>query len=154
MSSEDSAHLATPQIANRVLVVSCEVTPASAAAHGVVLAQGGQVNGYALHLEAGVPVFSVRERRELVAIQAAVAPTGTFSLEARLEADGVMSLAVNGKVVATGKAAGLIPAQPVDDLSIGRDINTAVGSYQAPYPLKGRVEKVEIQTKPVPATTR
>ena len=154
ISSEDSLRLPTPQIANRALVVTCEVTPASPAANGVVLAQGGQVQGYALHLEAGVPVFSVRENRELVAIKAPAAPAGTFSLAARLEADGKMTLAVNGAVVATGKTAGLIPAQPMDELSVGRDVRTAVGNYAPPHPLAGKVEKVDIQTKAVPAASR
>ena len=70
--------------------------------------------------------------------------SGRFSLQARLEQDGSMTLAVNGKIVARGKAPGLIAVQPQDELSIGEDILSAVGDYQPPNPLKGKVEKVQI----------
>jgi hypothetical protein len=63
---------------------------------------------------------------------------------ATLANDGVMTLAINGREGAKGKASGLIPDQPQDALSIGEDARTAVGNYTAPNPLKGRVEKVRI----------
>jgi arylsulfatase len=58
-----------------------------------------------------------------------------------------MTLLVNGKTVATGKASGLIPTQPQDGLSIGRDEKTAVGDYTAPNPLTGTVTKVNVSTQ-------
>ncbi|MFA6544907.1 MAG: arylsulfatase [Limisphaerales bacterium] len=154
IEDENSAHKAgpaaeasaPPQIANRALTIRCEVNPESR--NGVILAQGGNQHGYALHLADGRPVFSVRVNGKLFTAIAAEAPAGRFALEARLEPDGAMTLAVNGKVTAQGRASGLIPAQPVDGLSIGQDIKTAVGNYTAPHPLKGLVEKVSIQTRP------
>ena len=56
-----------------------------------------------------------------------------------------MRLAVNGHVVGEGKAPGVIPVQPVDELSIGQDARTAVGDYAAPFPLFGKVEKVSVR---------
>ena len=55
-----------------------------------------------------------------------------------------MTLAVNGKIAATGKAPGLIPAQPKDGLSVGKDTQSAVGNYAAPHPFGGKVEKVRV----------
>jgi arylsulfatase len=136
----------SPQIANCALTIRCEVQPESL--NGVILAQGGRQNGYALHLADGRPVFSVRVAEKLFTIAASDAPAGRFTLEARLESDGAMSLAVNGKVVAQGRASGLIPVQPTDGLSIGQDVRTAVGDYAAPHPLRGSVEKVQIQPRP------
>jgi len=136
--------LATPQIAKQPLTIRCEVTPASA--NGVILAQGGREQGYALHLANGRPVFSVRIDGELFVAAATVAPTGPFTLEAQLAQDGAMTLAVNGKIAARGRAPGLIPSQPKDELSISEDARTAVGDYQSPNPLKGKVENVDIQT--------
>jgi arylsulfatase len=143
-SSEDKQKTtpATPQIANRPLRIRCEVQPEARA--GVILAQGGRQCGYALHLEEGRPVFSVRITGQLFSVQAAEAPAGRFSLEAKLERDGTMRLAVNGREAASGKASGLIPTQPQDDLSIGEDTRTAVGNYTTPNPLVGKVENVRI----------
>jgi arylsulfatase len=136
---------ATPPIANRPLRIRCEVRPESPS--GVILAQGGRQHGYALHLEDGRLVFSVRIAGQLFAVKASEAPAGRFSLEATLEKDGTMRLAIDGREAAKGKASGLIPTQPQDELSIGEDTKTAVGSYTPPHPLRGKVENVRILTE-------
>jgi len=135
---------ATTQIANQPLRISCDVHPESP--NGVILAQGGRQNGFALHLENGRPVFSVRIREQLFVAKAPAAPEGRFSLEAILGSDGTMRLSINGREVATAKAPGVIPVQPMDELSIGKDARTAVGDYTAPNPLAGKVENVKIRS--------
>lgn len=136
----------SPQIANRPLTIRCDVTPQST--DGVILAQGGRQQGYALHLKGGKPIFSVRIVEKLYAIAAPDAPQGKFSLEARLDKGGAMTLAVDGKIVARGTAPGLIPGQPQDELSIGQDTRTAVGDYNGPHPLQGKVEDVRVLSPP------
>lgn len=139
----------SPQIANKSLLIRCDVTPQAGTAqerNGVILAQGGRSNGYALHLQAGKPVFSVRQDGKLSAIAAPIAPEGPFSIEAHLERDGAMTLAVNGQIVARGKAPSVFTVQPMDALSIGEDTITAVGDYVAPHPLLGKVENVKVIT--------
>jgi arylsulfatase len=133
---------ASPQIANRELVIRCKVRPESR--NGVILAQGGRQYGYSLHLVAGRPAFSVRIGERLFTIEASEVPAGQFSLEARLAKDGAMSLTLDGRPVAEGKASGLIPVQPVDELSVGEDSRTAVGDYAAPNRLQGTVQDVEV----------
>lgn len=140
----------TPEIANRPLTIRCDVSPAAKGSNGVLLAQGGNQRGYALHLKAGVPVFSVREAGILFTVAAPTAPEGRFTLEARLGKDGAMTLAINGKTVATGKSSGLITAQPKDGLSIGEDILSAVGDYASPNPFRGKVENVRVDTGGTP----
>lgn len=135
----------TPQIANKTLIITCEVMPQ--ARDGVILAQGGRQRGYALYLKDGKPIFGVRQNGQLYAATAPTAPQGKFSLEAHLEKDGVLTLAVNDTIVARGKAPGLIKMQPTDELSIGTDAHGAVGDYTAPHPLQGKVENVKVTTK-------
>jgi arylsulfatase A-like enzyme len=137
--------VATPQIANRPLRITCDVETDSR--DGVILAQGGRQHGYALHLERGCPVFSVRVAGTLVEVKAAAVPTGKFSLAATLDRDGAMHLTVNGQEAGTGKAVGLIPVQPQDELSLGEDSRTAVGDYVSPHPLQGRVQNVKVLTE-------
>lgn len=141
--AEAPSAIPTPQIANRPLTIRCELVAESQ--NGVVLAQGGQQHGYALHLRDSKLVFSIRINGKLTAISAPDdLPTGKCTLEARLALDGGMTLSVNSKTVATGKAPGLIPTQPQDGLSIGEDDRTAVGDYAAPFPLKGKVTGVRV----------
>ncbi len=136
---------AVPQIANKPLTITCEVEPQSR--HGVILAQGGNQQGYALWLREGQLLFGVRINGRLMSITAKETPAGRFALTARLNHDGVMQLRVNGRIVAEGKSPGLIPAQPVDELSLGQDVRTAVGDYAAPYPLLGKIENVRVQAE-------
>ncbi len=137
--------VATPQIANVPLTIRCEVAPEGR--NGVILAQGGRQHGYALHLADGRPVFSVRISGQVFEAKASEAPTGRFTLEARLERNGAMRLAVNGREAARAQAAGWIPVQPQDGLSIGEDNQTAVGNYAPPHPLAGKVERVKVLTE-------
>jgi hypothetical protein len=135
----------SPQIANKPLTITCEVEPRSR--DGVILAQGGNQQGYALWLRDGRLLFGVRIDGRLTSLAAGEIPPGRFALAARLTRDGLMQVAINGRTVAEGKAPGLIPTQPVDELSTGRDVRTAVGDYAAPYVLRGKIERVRVQTE-------
>jgi hypothetical protein len=133
------------QIANKPLTIACEVEPQ--ARDGVPLAQGGNQQGYALWLREGQLFFGVRVNGALTSIAVREMRAGRFAITARLSRNGVMQLLVNGRMAAEGKAPGPIPAQPVDELSIGQDVRTAVGDYPAPYSLRGKIENVRVQTE-------
>ena len=133
-----------PAIAHRPFTISCEIEPT--AGEGVIVAQGGSKAGYALHLHAGKPVFTVRVAGEPVAIAAGTAPTGAFRIEARLARDGTMTLAVDGKTVASGRAAGLIASQPREEFCVGHDTGRPVGDYSSDSRFQGRISKLAVNT--------
>ena len=132
-----------PELVGKELTISCKVTRRED--DGVILAQGGVQNGYALHLQNGKLVFSVRQNGNSFVATAPDAAPAQFSVRAQLQKDGAMTLEINGAPAATGKAPGLFKAQPTDALSIGADSITAVGDYKAPNALKGKVENVKIE---------
>ncbi|RYG70347.1 hypothetical protein EON80_08120, partial [bacterium] len=135
----------TPDLVDKAIHITCEVAPESP--DGVILAQGGNQRGYALLLKGGKPVFVVRQAGKLYTAESTQALQGRFNLEAHMEKDGTMRLLANGKEVAKGKAPGVFTAQPADELSIGEDTLSAVGDYESPNPLKGKVEKVKVEVK-------
>lgn len=143
-TAEAESGVDSPDIANKALRISCDVTLEST--NGVVLAQGGDRAGYALWLRDGRLLFTVRIDGISTSIQSGLLPSGTLKLEAHLNPDGAMELAVNGADVARGKAPSLIPVQPRDGLSIGEDTRSAVGEYESPHPLKGKVQNVRVET--------
>jgi hypothetical protein len=145
LQSAQAAPKASPKIVKKELTITCAVTPLSK--NGVVLAQGGSVRGYVVYLKGGKPIFSVRQNGKIYNAAAKVSPKGRFLVEAKLAKDGKMSLAINGKVTATGKAPGLFAIQPKDELSTGKDTMSAVGEYKAPNPLQGKIENVKVVTK-------
>ncbi|HWX19865.1 MAG TPA: sulfatase-like hydrolase/transferase [Candidatus Binatia bacterium] len=131
-----------PQIAGKALTISAEVSPE--APDGVIIAQGGSFNGYAVHLRGGKPAFTVREAGDLVSISAAKTPAAHFRLEARLARDGAMMLAIDGKTVARGKAPGLIPGQPHEDFCVGHDNGRPVGDYDGRTHFRGAISKLKV----------
>jgi arylsulfatase A len=133
-----------PQIGGKPLTISAEVQPESA--EGVIVAQGGSFNGYALHLRGGKPVFTVRVAGEVNSIAAPQKPASPFRLEARLGRDGALSLAVDGKTVASGKAAGVIPAQPHKDFCVGFDNGRSVGDYDGKAHFRGTISNLKVAT--------
>ena len=64
---------------------------------------------------------------------------------ATLAADGKMTLSIDGKSVAEGKAGGPIPSQPRAGLSVGSSGKSAVGEYEAPATYAGKVTNVRIK---------
>ncbi|HNQ90256.1 MAG TPA: sulfatase-like hydrolase/transferase [Verrucomicrobiota bacterium] len=132
-----------PQVANRPFIVTAQVAPA--APNGVILAQGGTANGYALYLKNGRLTFAVRIARQLTTVTATnPLEPGRSTVEARLAADGRISLSVSGRQVAEGRAPGLIPSQPARGLSVGSD-GGPVGDYPAPNRFAGTLQDVTLR---------
>ncbi len=134
-----------PQIGGKSLAISAEVQAESL--EGVIVAQGGSFNGYALHLHGGKPVFTVRVAGEVFSISAPEEPPGRFLVEARLGRDGALSLAVGGQPVAKGKASGVIPAQPHEDFCVGFDNGRPVGDYDGTVHFRGVIANLTVVTE-------
>jgi len=134
-----------PQIAERALVVSAEVEPSGT--NGVIISQGATGYGYALYLQDGRPAFALRNDGALTTVTAAEPlGNGHFKLEARLTANGAITISVDGRPVASGQASGLIASQPARGLSVGYN-DIPVGDYTAPNAFAGAIENVTVQTQ-------
>ena len=127
----------------RPLTISAEVVPRSA--DGVIVAQGGNTNGYALYLRQGKLAFTVREKKNAVTIIAQQTPAGRLAIVARLAADGTMTLSINKGQVGEGHAPGLLPVQPRESFCIGFDDGQPVGDYAGENRFIGTIEKLEIR---------
>ncbi len=143
------AAIETPEIAGREIEITATVRADSP--QGVVLAQGGREQGYALHFIDGVAALDVRIDGEVTRLQAGAKSSGTIRLAAHITTTE-LRLKVDGARV-TGKSPGLIATQPKDPLSVGRDELSAAGDYpEGGNAFTGRVigHRV-IATRPPPA---
>jgi arylsulfatase len=133
-----------PQIAGKALRIVCEVKPKSK--NAVIVAQGGKMEGYTLYLADGVPTFAVRENGKLHEVHAATAPAKSYQLEARLGADGSMTLEVNKQVAVSGNAGGPVPKQPKEGMCVGFDGGAAVANYKqkATEPFQGEIKRLSV----------
>ena len=135
-----------PRVAKRSLTISADVEPTNP--NGIVVAHGGLLVGYALYLRDGKLSFVVKNAREPVVITANETPAGRFSAEARLSADGAMTLLINGRKVAEGKAAGPLATQPAENFCVGFDDKEPVGDYGTPSRFSGRIENLKVKSEP------
>lgn len=122
--------------------IGARITPT--APNGVILAQGGMTYGYALHLEDGSPTFSLRQQGKLWSIHSDTIAMGkSIHIAGRLTADEKLQLYINGRLAAAAEGT-LINSKPAEGLSLGRDDNSAVGSYQADSPFQGSISNIRI----------
>lgn len=133
----------SPIIARKELKVVAEINARNDLPHGVVLAQGGNQHGYALHFVKGRAMLDVRISGKVTRI-AAKEPAGKrVKLEGVLNRE-VMKLMVNGDEVASVVSPGLIPTQPQDELSVGLDSLSAAGDYLAPNPFNTMISYTRV----------
>lgn len=132
----------SPLIAGVAMKIHAEVDAASPS--GVVLAQGGNRNGYALHFVNGVPIFDVRIDGKVQRLQATEPASGKVLLDASLSAK-TMTLSINEGPLLSIKSPGLIPTQPLDPLSIGFDDRTSAGDYESPNRFRGKVIQYRVE---------
>lgn len=98
---------------------------------GIVVNHGATIQGYALILNKGKPVFQVRSDKELfVARGSEPLSEGWHHLAAVLAEDGTMTLYVDGSQVAQRKGASLVGSRPKQPLRVG-DANLLVGEFKA-----------------------
>jgi hypothetical protein len=134
-----------PQVAGQPLSITCQIEPK--AQSGVIVAQGGSAAGYSLYLKDGRLVFAVRRSSaDITRITSAEIPAGRVAVEARLAGDGTMTLSVDGKPAAKGKAGGLIDRQPVEDFCVGHDNRVPLDAYDGAARFAGSIEHLKVRT--------
>lgn len=134
----------SPEVAGRHLQISTLIH-AGPDGHGVIVSQGGRYHGYALHVRAGRPVFSLRRFGVLTELESSkVLRAGKNRVTAVLRKD-LVTLSVNGRIVSQAKTTGVVAGAPTEGLIIGNDRDSPVGRYSTPHPFSGLVRKVELQ---------
>ena len=140
LSTQDS-----PDVAGKGFTVSADIE--GEAKDGVIVAQGGNARGYALHIAEGKLVFSVRNGGDLFSVVATEAlAAGSHKVEAAVDTSGQVKLTVDGKQIGDGKLASLIESRPGQGLTIGSDGGAPVGEYAAPHAYAGKVTNVTVTT--------
>ena len=137
-----------PGPARKPLTVMAWVRPTKP--DGAILAHGGDRQGYALHLQGGKLAFSAAvDWTRVTVTDAHKLPEGWVHVAGRLARNGAITLFVNGKPVANGKAQGLLTTDPGDSLQVGADTIKPVGPYEAPNRFGGLIGEIKLIHGPV-----
>ena len=138
-----------PDVKDCPLRIVVEATQRNAVADGVLLAHGGNVTGYSLHVEQGIPVFEVTRNKEIFRVAWPEPVKGKMRIVADL-GDNEMSLSVNGEPKVSATSPGLLRAQPKIGLSVGYDAHSNAGSYEVPNPYNGTILSTRIDAGGTP----
>ena len=136
----------SPKIANQE--IRLQATIDAETPHGVVIAQGGDRHGYALHFADGKPTFDVRRGGTVTRLSVDTPLSGRVHVEASLTKTK-MTLTVGQNKPVSCDSPGLIPSNPLDPLSVGHDSRTAAGDYTAPNRFNGKVLEHQVTTQGV-----
>jgi hypothetical protein len=132
-----------PQVAGKPLTITCEVE--TKARDGVIVAHGGASVGYALYIKDGHVVFALHNpNRDTVRITSPTMLADKAIIEARIAADGAMTLTLDGKSVASGKADGPPGRQPVENFCVGHDDKVPVDDYDGKARFNGSIRSLKI----------
>ena len=112
---------------------------------GVMISQGGNRSGYSIYLKDGRPHFAVRSAGVLreVAGEKPLAMDAPAHLMGRVDADGKLTLHVDGRPVASGPGL-FLTAVPLDPLIVGDDRISPVAEYETPMPFAGTLRDLRV----------
>jgi hypothetical protein len=135
-----------PQIGGKGFTLSCTVDTKQR--DTILLAHGGLSAGYALHVKGGRVAFLVRMggSGSFTEIVSATEFRGSGHISATLGADAMMTLKIDDQPVATGKAAGLIARQPLEDFCLGHDNAKPLTTYASQEPFQGTITQLKVTT--------
>ncbi|MFT2009290.1 PVC-type heme-binding CxxCH protein [Pontibacter sp. 13R65] len=122
-----------PEVVGKEIRLETSIGPSANGINGVIVAQGNKNGGYSLYVQDNRLHWMVKQQgKAYQAITSAPLPEERFTVVAKLSAGGAMSIDVNNKTVATGKAPALF-AQAItpNEVRIGRDYDNEnkVGDY-------------------------
>ena len=127
---------------------SAQATVEAVAGDGVILAQGGNIDGYSLYLLGGHLHFATRVNNALTAAR----DTMPFPLHRRvkitaeLRRDLNLVLTVDGREAAKSPSPGLLQRHPFEGLSVGHDQRPAlVASYPAENHFQGEIHSAQVR---------
>ena len=142
-AGDDLPRAQAPRIAGRAFTLTAEIT--EMAREGVLIAQGGSSEGFALYLKAGRLALATRRAGKLSVVSAdEPLPLRPVKVTATLAKDGTVTLTADGRTLVSTRTPGPLVKLPVDGLQVGRDANGAVGEYPAPFPFGGRLGGVTL----------
>lgn len=130
-----------PDVTGKEIIVRASMGPSSEGMEGVVVAQGGKDAGYSLYVQDGKLHWIVKQKgKTYEAVSTAALPEEKFNVVAKLTNGGNMSIDVNNKTVAKGKAPALFAsALTPEAVRVGHDFDDEdkIGGYPNRFFFKG-----------------
>lgn len=139
--SADLPRAQSPMIRGRAFSMDIEISEAGT--EGVLVAQGGSAEGYALYQQNGQLCFAQRRGGKLFKVCGQL-PASAGRLNFRLARDGAVTVRSGETVLLSGSVPGTQDAMPIDGLQVGRDAEGNAGDYTGDFAFDGVIQRVHI----------
>ncbi|NIJ51648.1 PVC-type heme-binding CxxCH protein [Dyadobacter arcticus] len=137
-----------PDVTGKEIAIKASVIKAKdKPLQGFIAGQGGKDDGYALYIQDGKLIMAVKQHG--VVIQAATSEPlpEKFDVVARLKKSGDISIDIDGKQVAKGKAHMLFAAPLSNSVRTGEDVegDDKMGTYEGRFGFVGNFQKAVLE---------
>jgi putative membrane-bound dehydrogenase-like protein len=114
---------------------------------GFIAGQGGKEGGYALYIEDGKLIMAVKQHGMISQAATTEPLPEKFDVVARLEQNGKISIEIDGKMAAEGKAHMLFGSPLTNTLRTGEDVEgeDKLGSYTGRFGFEGNFQKASLE---------
>jgi len=137
-----------PDVTGKEITIKASITkPKDKELQGFIAGQGGKDGGYALYIQDGKLIMSVKQHG-MVSQAATTTPLPEkFDVAANLSKTGKISIEIDGKQVAEGKAHMLFMAPLSNSVRTGEDMegDDKLGSYAGKFGFVGNFQKASLE---------
>ncbi len=141
--------VSSPDVTGKELFIKASLIRRGESLQGGIVAQGGRNNGYGLYIQNGKLNFVVKQDGKTYTGSTTDSVPEKFDVLASLTQNGIMSIEIDGKKVASAKAPSLFTKPLVQDLRIAMDIEgeDKIGNYDGTFALRGDMQNASIELK-------
>lgn len=141
--------VSSPDVTEKEMFIKSSLTTRGESLQGVIMAQGGKEGGFGLYIQDGKLNFTVKQNNKTYTAITADPLPEKFDVLATLTQNGIMSIEIDGKKVASAKAASLFTKPLIQGIRIARDIEgeDKMGNYDGIFALRGDMQNASVELK-------
>jgi len=141
--------ISSPDVTGKELLVKASLVKRNDNLQGVIVAQGGKANGFALFIQDGKLNFVVNQNNKTFTAATSEPLPEKFDVFASLTQNGIMSIDIDGNKVAGAKAVSLFTKPLIQNIRIGRDAegDDNIGKYEGAFSLRGDMQNASVELK-------
>jgi hypothetical protein len=141
-----------PDVISKEIIVKASVTKrASKELEGLIMAQGGKDEGYAVFIQNGKLKMVVKQGGKTYAAATAKPLPEEFELVSQLRKNGEILIQINGKQFARAKAPSLFTKSLVYTVRSGQEVENEakIGNYEGSFDFTGNIQNASLELKKV-----
>ncbi|WPP50778.1 PVC-type heme-binding CxxCH protein [Catalinimonas niigatensis] len=136
-------------VRGKEIIIKASVAKRENKPEGVIMAHGGQKEGYGVYIQNGQLTMAVNQGGKMYKASSKQPLPDQFDLLAQLGENGQMSLSINGKQVAQAKAPSLFDAPFTSVIRTSSDFENEdkIGNYEGAFSMNAELQNVSLELR-------